>query len=202
MNLKDTYDKIALNWQTDHVGDDWSVGGTSKFESFLKPNSTILDVGYGSGLSSKRFSDNGFDVMGIDFSWKMIESANKFAVDAKFKVLDVRDVGEIKENFDGIYARAVLLHFSKNEIPKIIQLLCQKLNDGGYIYIAVKEIKEDQPDEQIVEENDYGFNYERFFSYFTMNELEKFMTDCGLSIVFKLKTNVGDTNWIQIIGKK
>lgn len=202
MNLKDTYDKIALNWQKDHVGDDWSVGGTRKFESFLKPNSTILDVGCGSGLSSKRFSDYGFDVTGIDFSGKMIEAANKFAVDAKFKVLDIRDLGKIKENFDGIYARAVLLHFSKNEIPKIIQSLCQKLNDGGYIYIAVKEIKEDQPDEQIVEENDYGFNYERFFSYFTMNELEKFMTDCGLNIVFKLKTNAGDTGWIQIIGKK
>ena len=202
MNLKDTYDKISLNWQKDHAGDDWSVGGTSKFESLLKSNSTILDIGCGSGISSKIFSDNGFDVLGIDFSGKMIEAANRFAVNARFKVLDIRDVDKIKENFDGIYARAVLLHFPKNEIPKIIRLLYRKLNSGGYIYIAVKEIKEGQLDEQIVEENDYGFNYERFFSYFTMSELEKFMTGCGLSIVFELKTNVGHTSWIQIIGKK
>lgn len=38
---------------------------------------TILDIGFGTGILSKKFYDDGYTIYGIDFSEKMIEKAKE-----------------------------------------------------------------------------------------------------------------------------
>lgn len=197
MDLKQTYNKIAKDWTQDHLTDDWWVRGIDKFAALFKKDDLILDVGCASGLKSKYLMNKGLKVIGFDLSDEMIKKAKKNIHTAKFYVLDMREVDKIKENFDGIFAHACILHIPKKETLEVIKKLASKLKSGGYFYVAVKEKK--KLDEEIVKENDYGYEYERFFSYYTIKEIRQYFDQLGMKIVWETITN---SRWIQVIAQK
>jgi len=204
MDLKDTYNKIAENWHKDHSIDDWWVEGTDHYVAFLPKNARVLDVGCGSGVKSKYLFDRGISVLGIDFSEKLVAIAKREVPGAQFQVMDMRDIGELSGEFDGIFAQASLLHIPKKEIGGLLSNFCTKLKPGGLLYIAVKEARQGKPDEEIKIETDYGYPYERFFSYFTKDELREYLRELKLTTVFedRMSQNGGKTYWLQIVGKK
>jgi len=202
MNLKDTYNKIAEDWHRDHQSDDWWIGGADIFVSFLKPGATVLDVGCGTGIKSKYLTDKGLKVTGIDFSEKMIDIARETSPAANFQIVDLKDmVKNLRENYDGIFAQAVLLHIPKKEMPDIFKKFRTKIKQGGYLYVAIKEKKPDGREEEIKQEKDYGYAYERFFSYFTLEEIEEYFKRAGFKVVFNLVNSSGNVRWIQVIGE-
>ncbi len=200
--LKDTYNKIARDWHTDHQKDSWWIDGTNKFVDLLKKGGVVLDVGCAGGYKSRFFLGKGFEVVGIDFSQKLIEIANQEIPQADFRVLDMRKVGTMSEEFDGIFASATLLHIPKNEIPYVLKGFVNRLAKGGCLYVAVKENRSGSPDEEIKQEDDYGYKYERFFSYFSADELHNYLKDAGLEIVYESKTLAAKTYWLEIVGRK
>jgi SAM-dependent methyltransferase len=202
-DLKNTYNKIAGDWAKDHSKSTWwQTGGVAKFISFLKPGATVLDVGCGPGQKSKYLADKGLKVVGIDFSEKMIELAKQTVPNVDFYVADIKNLSSIKQNFSGIFAQAVLLHIPKNEITQVLNGLKEKLIPSGYFYICVKELRPGNKDEESVIENDYGYEYERFFSYFTLEEIKHYLQEGGMEIVYEGIYSKGDTNWIQVIAQK
>ena len=202
MDLKDTYNQIAEDWYADHKSDDWWNEGTKHFCSLFKNGDHILDVGCGAGIKSKYLSDKGFVVTGIDFSEKFINIAKRDNPGIKFYVLDMNDVSGLNTKFDGVFAQASLLHVPKNETLGVIEKFVEILKQGGHLYIAVKGKRSGGLDEEMVEENDYGYPYKRFFSFYTMDELESYLNKSKLQIVYKNSKIFGSTNWLQIIGKK
>jgi len=202
MKLKDTYNKIAKDWHKDHQKDEWWVTGTDEFVSLLKENNLVLDVGCGAGTKSKYLVNKKLRVTGIDFSEEMIKIAKKEVPSANFFVLDLDDIDNLHENFDGIFMQAVLLHIPKKEIVSKLKKIIYKLKDSGYLYIAVKEKRKNGPEEEVKMENDYGYNYERFFSYFSKDEIAGYLKEIGLKLVYENITLLGSTNWIQVIGRK
>jgi 2-polyprenyl-3-methyl-5-hydroxy-6-metoxy-1,4-benzoquinol methylase len=201
MDLKSTYNKIAEDWDKDHADDSWWKDGTERFASLFRSGASILDVGCGSGEKAKLFEEKNFAVTGIDFSEKMLEIARRRVPLGEFFSIDLYDLSGLSKRFDGIFAQAVLLHIPKKDVRDIIRSLKEKLNPGGYFYVAVKERRPGEK-EEVVKENDYGYEYERFFSYFTLEEVRKYFLDEGLEIVHEGITHSGRRNWIQIIGKK
>ncbi len=202
MDLKSTYNKIAEDWHRDHEKDDWWQDGVDIFISFLKPGAKILDAGCGGGITSRYFIERGFILTGIDFSEKMIEISSRESPRGDFFVMDMRDLKKLTEQFDGICAKASLLHFEKKEIPKIIEEFLKKLKNGGFLYVAVKGGRVEQKDERVIAENDYGYDYQRFFSFYTLPEMVKYFTDGGLKLVSQKVSKLGNTDWIEIIGQK
>jgi len=201
-DLKATYNKIAEDWFRDHKEDTWWQAGVDAFVSFLKPGGMVLDIGCGSGSKSQYLLNKGFKVLGADLSEMMVEIARREVPGASFQVADIKDLGGMAQQFEGILAQAVLLHIPKAQVRSVIEGLRGKLRDGGFLYIAVKEKRADGPEEEVVLEEDYGYKYERFFSYFTLRELKKYLVDAGFAISFEQVVSVGSTNWIQIAGKK
>lgn len=200
-DLKTTYNRIAKDWHQDHRDDTWWIEGTDKFLSFLKAGDAVLDVGCGAGTKSKYLIGKGFKVAGIDFSEQMIEIAKRNVPQGRFFVMDLTDMGGLQEKFDGILAQAVLLHVPKKKIALALEQLRGKLKPGGYLYVAVKEIKPGSPEEATVTENDYGYPYSRFFSYFTSAEMRKYLEDTGMKVVHESIITSGKTNWIQIVAQ-
>lgn len=201
MNLKETYNKIAEDWHRGHQQDNRWVGGTDKFISLLKKGDLVLDVGCGAGFKSKYLMDKGLKVVGIDFSEKMIEIAKREVPEGKFLLLDLGDADKLSYTFDGIFMQAVLLHVPKKEASNKLEKLVKKLKKGGYFYIAVKEKQPHGIEEEKRKENDYGYEYERFFSYYTVDEMELYLKKLGFEIVFAEVKSSGKTNWLQVIGK-
>lgn len=182
-NLKDTYNDIAEEWSKRRPTE-WMQNSIDKFISFLNHGDSVLDIGCGSGDKSLYMIENGLKVTGIDFSAEMIRIAKEQAPKGRFIVMDIEKLNLLDETFDGIFARAVLLHFPKTRIPGILSQLVNHLKKGGYLYVAVKEKREDEKDEETVRENDYGKDIERFFSFFTLPELDKLLHEAGLEMYF------------------
>jgi SAM-dependent methyltransferase len=202
MNLKDTYDRIAEDWHKDHQSDDWWIEGTDRFIKLVGQGARVLDIGCGSGVKSKYLKEHGLEVVGIDLSSGMIDIAKRELPDIEFHALDLKEAWRLEGLFDGLFMQAVLLHVPKAEAAERIATLAQKLRPGGLFYIAVKAKREGGVDEEIKTENDYGYEYQRFFSYYTPQEIKSFFTNLGFEIIFENSADLNHTNWIQAIAKK
>jgi SAM-dependent methyltransferase len=200
-NLRDTYNLIAEEWHKDHQRDDWWVEGTDTFAKLLPVGAKVLDIGCGTGVKAKYLSAKGLKVLGLDFSEQMINIAKREVPEAEFVVLDMKEVGELSGEFEGIFMQASLLHIPKNEALNVLTKIKTKLKPSGLLYIAVKEIKPGRPEEEVVKESDYGYEYERFFSYYKMEELENYFNVLGLKIIYQNSAAPGN-RWLQIIGQK
>ncbi len=200
-DLAQTYNKIAQDWHSNHQTDLWWKPGTDTFISLLPPKPLVLDVGCGDGNKATYLIQRGVKVVGIDSSEEMIKIATEEAPDGKFLILDIRNIDQLRERFNGIYLQAVLLHLPKKEISAILTKLLTKLKKGGILYATVKEIRPNQQEEEIKTENDYGYTYERFFSYFNLDEIEEISKKANLEIILHDVNHVGNTNWIQIIAR-
>ncbi len=203
-DLQATYDRIAEDWHRDHHLDDWWVKGTDAFVAMLPEHASVLDVGCGSGVKSKYLAEHGCAVTGIDISQNLLDIARREAPPAHFMLLPMEELDTLQETFDGVFAQASLLHIPKLEAGEVVRKMAGRLKPGGHLYIAVKEVKPGQAAEEAARENDYGYEYERFFSYYTMAELEGYISDAGLSVVEKVPNphSNGKTVWLQIIAEK
>ncbi len=202
MNLKDTYNKIAEAWVTDHNADTWWQEGTDAFLKIIPVGCSVLDVGCGGGIKSKYIAEREFKVTGIDFSEKMIEIAQRENPNLDFAVVDVYNIDQYPKTFDAIFAQAVLLHIPKKDVMEVLQKMVNRLNFGGFLYLGVKAVKDDGVEEKVVTEDDYGYAYDRFFSFFTLSELKNYFRQLELDIVWEGEVGSGRANWVQIVGKK
>ncbi|MDP3795464.1 MAG: class I SAM-dependent methyltransferase [bacterium] len=202
MDLKATYNRISEDWFRDHHDDTWWIEGTDYFAALFPRGGAILDVGCGAGTKTKYLAGKDLRVTGIDFSEGMIAVAKRENPESEFHVMDMRNLATLPEDFDGIFAQASLLHIAKKEVSAVLKGFYNKLKSGGCLYIAVKEKKPGAPDQEVKTEDDYGYAYERFFSYFTMDELHRDFEEFGMEVVYESVTSAGKTRWIQIIGRK
>jgi len=200
MDLKSTYNKIADDWYKDHKKDTWWQEGTNKFISLLSKGATVLDIGCGAGVKSKYLSDKGLNVTGMDFSEKLIEIAKREVSGVDFVVGDIYELDSYQNKFDAVFAQAVLLHIPKDKIMEVLKKFKNKLNPNGVLYLAMKEVKNGIENE-VVRENDYGYEYERFFSYFTLPEMKDCIEKLGLKLVWESVALSGRTTWIQVVAK-
>lgn len=202
MELKDTYNRIAGDWFKDHKEDAWWHNGADRFLALLPPHASILDVGCGAGIKSKYFVSRGFHVTGIDFSDKLIDIATREVPEANFDVFDLYDLAKYPKTFDAVFALAVLLHVPREKIPGVLKDIKNKINPGGFLYIGTKEVWPDGKEEEVLKENDYGYDYERLFTYFSMSEMKKYAEEAEFSLRWENKTKVGKTTWIELIVQK
>jgi SAM-dependent methyltransferase len=201
MDLKVTYNRIAEDWFKDHNTDTWWQSGTDRFLSLLAQGASVLDVGCGAGQKSKYISSRGFKVTGVDLSDKMIEISKREVPEADFFVKNIYDLDSIENKFDAVFAQAVLLHIPRERVLEVLEKFKNKLNSSGLLYLAVKEVKPDGPNQEVLKENDYGYDYERFFSYFTLEEIKEYLSKTGFKVLWETIDKSGSTNWIQVIAR-
>lgn len=200
-SLRQTYDDLASAWASEETGK-WGADSIKKFASLVVESGSnkVLDLGCGPGIQSHTLVEEGLEVTGLDLSPKMIDEARKKVPGGNFLVADMTNMDFSPSSFDGIYARASLLHIPKEVIPQVLSTCSKILKDKGYIYIAVKEGN----GEELVRERRYDREVERFFSFFQEDEIAGLVQDAGFDLVDKTKflRSGGSTTWIEIIAKK
>jgi SAM-dependent methyltransferase len=141
-------------------------------------------------------------VTGVDFSEAFIEIARREVPQGRFFVQDLRTIDEFPEQFDGVFLQAVLLHFPKAEAPLLLAKLASRLRPDGLLYVAVKASRPGAPEEEVAKESDYGYPYERFFSYYSQQELAGTLGEAGFEVIHSESEPSGQTRWVQLIGRK
>lgn len=88
----------------------------------------ILDIGCGTGTLTKKLSEYGAIITGIDASESMIEKAGNTYPDIRFLVKDATDFS-FENEFDAVFSNATF-HWIKNQ-QKVLQCIYNRLKKGG-----------------------------------------------------------------------
>ncbi|GAB6106970.1 class I SAM-dependent methyltransferase [Fusibacter bizertensis] len=133
-----------------------------RFEKYLKPGAKLLDVGFGSGRDSLHFDANGYEVVSIDFASE-VYNRGKILLNTEVLLVDVKDI-KYKNEFDGIWASAVLFHFTGDEIKDVLVRCHDALIKNGVMYISFK-----YGEEELI-------RHGRFFNDFTEDKFNKLLS--------------------------
>jgi len=147
------------------------------FMKEIKPNGKILDLCCGPGRDSRFLSERGYDVLGVDLSPNMIEKAEKVAPKAKFKVMNLLELDFPPDSFDGVFFCAGLLAVPRKHSFDILKKIHFILADKGVLFISVKEGTGEGFKFR------KGVNVEKFYSFYTKEELEEMFGRIGFEIL-------------------
>lgn len=186
------YNKNADSFFEGSVNADMSFE-RDRFISLLPAQGKVLDAGCGSGRDSKAFLENGYEVVAFDASEEMRKRASEYIGQ---EVLDMlfEDVS-YKDEFDGIWASASLLHVPMEELSTIMIKMHDALKNGGVMYASFK----------------YGdgikMRGERRFSDFNEKSIVPLFENAGFTI---LDNKVGHDNrpgresemWVEVMARK
>lgn len=171
----DLYNSLAGSYAKQAL-DHGPVMQRKLFASLITKAGKILDAGCGSGRDSAFFSEQGFKVVGIDMSEKLLEIARDAAPKAKFYSADMRHLSFEDNMFDGIWSCASIVHIKHKEIPEVFRNFYSVLKPGGLLYIHVKK---GEGEGYIDEPSMPG--KKRFYSFFTAPLLKKYCEEAGFS---------------------
>lgn len=204
--FKDTirwYDQNAENY----ADSSYKVTPTSLINRFLQllpQNPIILDAGCGAGKDARVFNKLGASVTGIDLSRGLIEEARKRNPTVSFEEGDFLNLRFDNESFDGVWAHASLVHLdSVDNTKKALDEFHRVLKGGGILHIYVKAQLGKNKTEVV---KDTLSNHDRFFRYYTEDEMKQLVTDASFQIIeTDLQDDLHrrqDVKWIALFVKK
>ncbi|MGH6965386.1 MAG: class I SAM-dependent methyltransferase [Phenylobacterium sp.] len=129
------YDQNAEDFFNRSVDADMARGHAD-FTALVPPGGRILDAGCGSGRDSLAFAGLGFQVTPIEASAKLAA----LAVAHTGLPVEVMTFDQVawREEFDGVWACASLLHVPLAELPAAVTRLRDALVPGGVLWMSFK----------------------------------------------------------------
>lgn len=112
----------------------------------LSPGAHILDLGCGSGRDSNAFREMGYDVTSVDGCAEIAAWASVFT--GHLVVVKTFHEIDYKEEFDGVWASASLLHCHFRQLQSALERIMASLKSGGVAYMSFKWGSEDTVDDR------------------------------------------------------
>jgi ubiquinone/menaquinone biosynthesis C-methylase UbiE len=194
------YDQIAEPYSkkfsrpSEHIGE---------FLALLPKNAKILDIGCGVGVDAGFMESEGFEIIGIDLSEKMLNIARQKFPQIDFRQQDIRELDFPPNSFDGILASCSLIHIPKKDVPALLEKFHRILKKEGAIYMALQEGKSDE----IFVDEPFKPGEKLFLNIISFAEIGDLLGKNGFSIVKHYEReprSKGELNYTQlyVIAKK
>lgn len=94
-----------------------------------------LDVGCGSGRWSRWLAARGADVVGVDPTAAMLETARRLSPDVRFERMSATDLDFPPESFDIVTAVTVIQHLQPSEQERAAAAMVRVLRPGGTLFV-------------------------------------------------------------------
>ncbi len=160
---KEIFNHYAIDYQNKFMNVDLYQHSFDLFcDNIPKENAEILEIACGPGNITKYLLNirPDFKILGIDLAPNMIELARINNPEAKFEVMDCRDIGLLPNRYDAIMCGFCLPYLSKEESIKLINDATLQLKSDGVIYISTME---DDYSKSGIQTNSYG---DQIYMYF------------------------------------
>lgn len=134
-----TWNKIAQLYEEKFMELDLYNDTYDLFCNLLpQKTASVFEIGCGPGNITKYLLHKkpALELTAIDVAPNMIKLAQKHNPNAKFSVMDGRDIANITEQFDGIVAGFIIPYLSKTACKQFIKNCSQLLNNNGILYLS------------------------------------------------------------------
>jgi len=148
----------------------------SMISSYFHKPSKVLDVGCGTGRTTIALNRMGYDVIGIDYSAKMIEVAKKIAPNILYEIQDARSLTFDSETFDYVLFsfNGLMLLETYTDRKKVVLEIARVLKKGGLFFFTTPFL-DNKIDKKYWQEKIKSFN--KNIEDFTTAELLKLGDD-------------------------
>uniref|UniRef100_A0A6B2LMK3 Methyltransferase type 11 domain-containing protein n=1 Tax=Arcella intermedia TaxID=1963864 RepID=A0A6B2LMK3_9EUKA len=124
------------------------------------------------------FTEQGYQVTGVDFSEGMIQVAKERCPSAHFLIQDIVNLQLGESLYDCAWMNYSLLHIQKSAVLPSLRTIARSLKAGGILSICTY-LGQGEGLEQ-----DQRYNgTPKYYSYFSQTELEEMVRSCGFSII-------------------
>lgn len=137
-----TYNNCAQRYQDKFMEADLYNDTYDLFCSRVEnKTANILEIGCGPGNVTRYLlaKHPGFKIHGIDLAERMIALAKVNNPQATYEVMDCRDIGQIKQQYDAIICSFCLPYISKEAAADLISDAASLLNLNGILYLSNME---------------------------------------------------------------
>lgn len=201
-SVVNVFDNMATEY-VEYFDDDWEfIDEIKKFASQFKKNSTILDLGCGSGYITNYLCDLGMDATGIDFSKEMIKIAKTKYPKLKFLLADFLDIANhFQENsVDGLIAIYSLYFIPREKFKSMLSSLSKILKGGGkFLFVTQIGKGEDFVTTPLMKDN--NINDKLYVNYYMKEELESILSENNFSIKYLISKYDYDEKEISESGR-
>jgi len=132
-----------------------------------RPPFRILDLGCGPGRDLKAFAELGHVAVGLEGSQRFAAMAKEYSgcqvLQQDFLQLDLT-----KEDFDGVFANAVLFHVPSQELPRVLSELRSALKPRGVLFSSNPH-----------GDNEEGWTRGRYGAFHDWEAWRRFMQEAG-----------------------
>lgn len=169
-----TYDIIGSDFDKNRSQNLMEEKYLSEFCSLIPSGGKILDLGCGSGKPIYEYlREQGFQVLGIDGSEKMIEMARKNFPKGEFQLMDMRSIN-FEHKFNGIIAWHSFFHLTREDQAAMFPKFQQSLEPQGILmFTSGYENCE-------IWSNNFG--EQLYHSSYSAIEYQKLITDHGFQV--------------------
>ena len=160
----------------------------------LPQGARVLEIGSAHGRDADYIEARGFVVDRTD-------AASSFVKYMQSKGHQARTLNALTDDFGGpyamVYANAVLLHFTGEQVAHVLQKVRNALSDNGLFAFSVKIGEGDAW-------SDAKLNSPRYFTYWQEAPLRKLLADARFETVFWEEGQTGHDNgtWYHITAKR
>jgi len=112
----------------------WKVEERKQFLKLLQRENKwkLLEIGAGTGVHGKFFQDSGLDIVCTDLSPEMVKRCQQRGL--KAYTMDFINLKFHDNFFDAVYAMNCLFHVPKRDLQKVLRVIRDLLQSGGFFY--------------------------------------------------------------------
>ncbi len=139
-SVENVFNKIAETY-VNHFGEDWEfINEIEDFASNFEPNSTIVDLGCGSGYITEFLTKKDLNAIGIDFSSEMIKIAKKKYPNNRFILDDFINLKKYfkEDSVDGAILIYSLYFVPKEQLNEFFKILSNVLKKGAKVLFVTQ----------------------------------------------------------------
>ncbi|MGO4196346.1 class I SAM-dependent methyltransferase [Rhizobium sp. YAF28] len=164
------------------------------FLTTLPEKARILELGCGGGQDCAYMLSRGFDVTPTDGSAELARQAEKL-IGRPVKVMRFEEL-TARDEFDGVWAEASLLHVPRTDLPAILALIRNALKEDGIFHASFKAGTAEGRD-------DFG----RYYNYPSREWLQELLVAAGWRDVVINEADGGGydnkpTRWLHLAARK